>query len=70
MSEKTLEHFDNCPVYKKFNQCTCLLLEAEASSKYDIAVKCMECEVFFEPYNDYYWCPECTFKIDIRRNEN
>lgn len=24
---KTLEHLDNCPVYKKHNQCACLLLE-------------------------------------------
>lgn len=24
---KTLEHLDNCPVYKKYNQCACLLLE-------------------------------------------
>jgi len=24
---KTLEHFDNCPVYKKYNQCACLLPE-------------------------------------------
>ncbi len=30
---KTLEHFDNCPIYKKYNQCTCLLLEAEANLK-------------------------------------
>ena len=24
---KTLEHLDNCHVYKKYNQCACLLLE-------------------------------------------
>jgi len=24
---KTLEHFDNCPIYKKHNQCVCLLVD-------------------------------------------
>ncbi len=40
---RTLEHFDSCPVYKKYNQCACLL-----NTKYELEINCSYCGLVYE----------------------
>ena len=58
---KTLEHFDNCPVYKLYDQCTCLLDNNEKVSTYWVCVCCKKQLPNNEAGN---MCENCALNCD------
>ena len=53
---KTLEHFDNCPTYKKHNQCTCLLTSKTCKEHGDMAII---------KKDGYDFCEECQMPLGL-----